>query len=114
MHTIASPHQGTWLGELAYSRNGQQMRPASTWLQQLSQSETPARRGRMTCWYSNCDNIVIPADSAMLAGADNRFVAGAAHVQLAFQPQVMATALGKLDDEEDPTMIGTSQQWRSS
>jgi hypothetical protein len=39
-----------------------------------------------TCWYSNCDNVVFPSSTATLAGADNRLVAGMAHVELGFHP----------------------------
>jgi hypothetical protein len=52
-----------------------------------------------TCWYSNCDNIVFPASTATLAGADNRLVHGAAHVQLAFLPEVMDATLALLKSE---------------
>jgi hypothetical protein len=43
-----------------------------------------------TCWYSNCDNVVFPASTATLEGADNRLIAGAGHIDLAFRDDVMA------------------------
>jgi len=46
-----------------------------------------------TCWYSNCDNIVFPATTAALAGAEHRLVEGVAHVQMAFDPGVVAACL---------------------
>ena len=46
-----------------------------------------------TCYYSNCDNIVFPVSSAMLRGADNRMVAGEAHVALAFNQRVVSETL---------------------
>jgi hypothetical protein len=49
-----------------------------------------------TCWYSNCDNIVFPAETATLPAARNRFVAGEAHVALAFHPDVIEDCLGLL------------------
>ena len=52
-----------------------------------------------TCWYSNCDNIVFPASVATLPGADNRFVPGVAHVELAFDERVFEHALDALRDE---------------
>jgi triacylglycerol esterase/lipase EstA (alpha/beta hydrolase family) len=98
--TIATPHQGTWLARFALGGSGRQMRQGSDWLRQLD--ELPVQNGfeqlpksnshradLFTCWYSNCDNIVFPTSAAMMSGANNRFVTGAAHMQLAFTKEVM-------------------------
>ena len=87
--TIGSPHGGTWLGRFSFVMNGQQMRLAGDWVTQLVGGELPGRSARFTCWYSNCDNIVFPASTATLPGANNRFVPGEAHVAMAFCPTVM-------------------------
>lgn len=89
--TIGSPHHGTWLGQFSRTRNGRQMRLQSDWLSRLG---APAAAHKFTCWYSNCDNIVFPAATATLEGADNRLVRGAAHVKLGYHPTVMADSLG--------------------
>ena len=94
--TIGSPHQGTWLGRFSRSPNARQMVPGCDWLCQLGAGESASRRSRFTCWYSNCDNIVFPASTATLAGADNRFLSGPAHVHMAFDEQVIVHALGLL------------------
>ena len=91
--TIGSPHHGTWLARFSRLPNGMQMARAGRWLRALAQVEDPALHARFTCWYSNCDNIVFPASTATLAGADNRLVRGVAHVQLAFRPEVMSASL---------------------
>lgn len=91
--TIGTPHHGTWLGQFSHAVNGRQMRLNSRWLTQLASGESPRRYQLFTCWYSNCDNIVMPAATAMLAGADNRMVPGAAHVELAYRPEILADAL---------------------
>ena len=96
--TIATPHRGTWLARYSHTRNGRQMRLESRWLAELNHELPAARQARFTCWYSNSDNIVFPASNATLAGADNRLVRGAAHVQMAFLPQVMDATLALLDD----------------
>lgn len=94
--TIGTPHQGTWLGRLSPTRNGRQMRLSSRWLAELAQDEPEARRSRFTCYYSNCDNIVFPTQSATLTGADNRFLPGVAHVAMAFDERVMNETLARL------------------
>lgn len=99
--TIGSPHAGTWTARFSHARNGRQMRIGSEWLQQLGQAWREGRAGitpdRVVCWYSNCDNIVIPPSTAILPGADNRHLHGAGHVDLAFRPEVMAQTLALLD-----------------
>ena len=94
--TIGSPHHGTWLARFSFMRNGRQMTLANRWLAQLEADEPPGRHTLFTCFYSNCDNIVFPASSATLAGADNRFIAGEAHLALAFNQEVISESLAKI------------------
>lgn len=94
--TIGSPHGGTWLGRFSRAVNGRQMVLGGEWLGALGTSEQEDRRKSFTCWYSNCDNIVFPASTATLPGADNRFVPGVSHVAMAFHPQVMHASLAKI------------------
>ena len=94
--TLGTPHGGTWAGCFSRSVNGQQMALGGEWVRQLQQEEPAARAARFTCWYSNCDNIVFPAGTAMLAGADNRLVEGVAHMQMAFDPAVMRACLEEI------------------
>jgi hypothetical protein len=91
--TIGSPHRGTWLASFSRLPNGMQMAQQGNWLRALEQAEDAGSYAGFTCWYSNCDNIVFPASTATLPGADNRLVRGVAHVQLAFRPEVMAASL---------------------
>lgn len=87
--TIGTPHQGTALADISHTTNGRQMRQRSDWLLELARHEPQALAARMTCWYSNCDNLVFPARAACYPGADNRLVRDLAHVQMAFAPQLM-------------------------
>jgi len=86
--TIGTPHAGTWLARFSRTASGRQMRMGGEWLRNLA-TATATAAGRFTCWYANCDNIVFPPSMATLRGADNRLVRGAAHVDLAFHPEVM-------------------------
>ncbi|MFM2447734.1 MAG: hypothetical protein RIS44_184 [Pseudomonadota bacterium] len=81
--TIGSPHQGTWLARFAFTRNGQQMQRNSAWLEELAVTEATARRAKFTCFFSHCDNIVFPASTASLPGANNVHLSGCAHVHMA-------------------------------
>lgn len=84
--TIGTPHRGTRLAVWALSRNGRQMRQDSPWLQALQQREPADRASRMTCFYSHTDNIVFPASTATMPGADNRHLPATAHVAMVDHP----------------------------
>jgi triacylglycerol lipase len=94
--TIGSPHHGTWLARFSRLENGRQMRMNGKWLRQLESGGKANRNANFTCWYSNCDNVVFPASTATLPGADNRLVRGAAHVDLGFRDEVMADSLARI------------------
>jgi predicted alpha/beta hydrolase family esterase len=85
--TIGTPHHGTWLARFAVTPNARQMRRASRWLQELAAREPAGRYTRFTCFYGHCDNIVFPPATATLPGADNRHLAGVAHVHMADRPE---------------------------
>lgn len=94
--TLGTPHGGTWLGRFSRAVNGRQMSLAGEWVGALQRAEPAGRAALFTCWYSNCDNIVFPASTAALAGADNRLVEGVAHVEMAFDPRVMRACLEEI------------------
>jgi triacylglycerol esterase/lipase EstA (alpha/beta hydrolase family) len=94
--TIGTPHHGTWLSRLPFARNARQMAIGNRWLKDLQTSEPASRYKLFTCYFSHCDNIVFPATTATLAGADNRHVVGLAHVALAFDQTVISESLAKL------------------
>lgn len=91
--TIGSPHHGTWLAQFSHLKNGTQMKRQGNWLKCLERQEAAGAKAKFTCWYTNCDNIVFPASTATLPGADNRLVRGVAHVELAFHPEVLRDSL---------------------
>lgn len=99
--TMGTPHHGTWLARFAVSPNGRQMRQNSGWLQALAAAEPAVRRRRFTCYYSHCDNIVFPAATAMLDGADNRHLPATAHVDMINRPEVFEHLLERLDRGSD-------------
>ena len=62
----------------------------------LRAQEPAGRAAAFVCWYSNGDNAVYPPAAAMLDGADNRFIAGVAHVEMAFDARVQGDCLALL------------------
>ncbi len=95
--TLGTPHQGTAMAAWSSTTNGREMRQGSLW-QQHNASHLPDNFAQhCTCYYSHCDNIVFPASSATLPGADNRHVAGYAHVQLVFSNDIQQACFGLLE-----------------
>jgi pimeloyl-ACP methyl ester carboxylesterase len=94
--TVGSPHQGTWLATFGWGANARQMRPQSTWLARLRSQESRLHAQRTVCFYSDCDNLVVPGAAATLPGADNRRVTGAGHVAMVDHPAIFAAALQAL------------------
>jgi triacylglycerol lipase len=93
--TIATPHQGTWMAHWGLARNTQQMKPASPWLQKLAareQAQSKAPYAHITCFYSHCDNIVMPPSNATLPGADQRLLEEVGHLDMLWHAAVFTTA----------------------
>lgn len=86
--TLGTPHQGTAIANLSFTENGLQMRQSSDWLAGNASQLPDGFAQLCTCFYSNCDNIVFPCHTAALPGADNRFIAGRAHVELVFVDEI--------------------------
>ncbi len=91
--TIGTPHHGTETAKFGWGPSARQMRPHSDWLQRLAAQETDAHSRHTLCFYSACDNMVIPSAAATLPGADNREVIGTGHVALLDHPDVFAAAI---------------------
>lgn len=98
--TIGSPHHGTrigtWTPQVPAIANAHQMRFGADWIGQLAQQETPDRRSKFVCYYSNCDNIVFPASCGALPGADNRHIGGLPHLAMAMDTRIMAQSLAMM------------------
>ena len=88
--TIATPHAGTRLGGKGRGRNVAQMACGSAWLEELARGDVLTSRADVVCFWSRCDNIVLPTASATLPGADNRELDGTPHVAMVFHPAVFA------------------------
>ncbi|MBS7808937.1 alpha/beta fold hydrolase [Variovorax sp. PCZ-1] len=96
--TLGTPHQGTAIAAASHTENGHQMRRGSPWLADNASRLPHNFAKHCTCYYSHCDNIVFPASTATISGADNRHIAGYAHVQLVFANEIQQACLGQLEN----------------
>ncbi|RZJ09097.1 MAG: permease [Rubrivivax sp.] len=74
--TLGSPHQGTRMAAFGYGANTQQMRLDNSWLGELPPLPNA------DCFWTPCDQIVNPAERAMLAGARMHRLDGVGHMGL--------------------------------
>jgi triacylglycerol esterase/lipase EstA (alpha/beta hydrolase family) len=95
--TIATPHHGTAAAGLFRSANMRQMRRGSAWLEALNAAQEPMRAVPFTCIYSLEDNLVAPARSAALAGAQLHELRGLGHLQLLSSQHVIDHVLTALN-----------------
>jgi pimeloyl-ACP methyl ester carboxylesterase len=77
--TLATPHHGTELARCATGRQAMQLRPGSSWLRALNAAQDGALPVPTLCIYSLDDNLVTPADSAALRGAQRLQLEGFGH-----------------------------------
>jgi triacylglycerol lipase len=96
--TIATPHGGTWLAGLARSANAKQMRTGSAWMRELSRTETRDQAAMFTCWWSDCDQIVFPAPTAVLAGSEAHQIRGVPHVALSQREEIWAEIRRRIEN----------------
>jgi triacylglycerol lipase len=95
--TLGTPHYGTAIAAASHTENGRQMRQSSTWLAENASLLPDNFAKQCTCYFSHCDNIVFPASTATLSGADNRHMVGHAHVQLVFAPDIQKACWAALE-----------------
>ncbi|MFN3305165.1 MAG: esterase/lipase family protein [Roseateles sp.] len=82
--TLGSPHQGTRMAALGLGRNARQMRRGSDWLAGL-----PALPD-LDAFWTPCDQIVNPAETALLPGARPHRVDAVGHMGLVHSDQAWA------------------------
>lgn len=96
--TLGTPHHGTLLAKLGTTENARQMRGDSEWLNQLGRDEPSRLSDHFDCLYGHCDQIVFPAETAVLPGARILHLPARGHLQLVFEPQAFQRALALLDE----------------
>ncbi len=96
--TIGSPHHGSKLAPFAVSPMGKTLLPGSEFLRQFNSVEWP-QEVKALALYTRYDNIVLPAESAKMAGAKHVELDGMGHTSLLFHPksmQAVTTALNEI------------------
>jgi pimeloyl-ACP methyl ester carboxylesterase len=91
--TLGTPHQGTVMARLGAGENGRHMVPGNAWLQRLNKD---APTLPVVSVFSCQDNIVLPQESAVLAGAKIVRLSGMGHVSMPFSRRVREVVLEEI------------------
>ncbi|MFI4891287.1 MAG: lipase family alpha/beta hydrolase [Steroidobacterales bacterium] len=98
--TIASPHHGTGLARGLPGTNTGQMSCTSAWLRALNESQENRFAVPVASIYSTDDNIVAPAGSARLAGAELRELRGLGHFAVLRSRRALDAIMATLSPED--------------
>jgi triacylglycerol esterase/lipase EstA (alpha/beta hydrolase family) len=94
--TLATPHHGTrWLGGLP-GRAPQQLARASPWLRALNALQEGRFAVPVVSLYSRDDNLVVPATSARLEGAEMLELRGLGHMGIARSKRALDQVIAAL------------------
>jgi triacylglycerol lipase len=74
--TLGSPHGGTRMAALGQGHNARQMRLGSPWVKELTTMTD------VDCFWTPCDQVVNPAETAILPGSRAHRVDGVGHMGL--------------------------------
>jgi triacylglycerol lipase len=91
--TLGTPHHGTVVARLGAGENARQMVPGNAWLQRLNEDVLTLP---VVSVFSCHDNIVLPQESAILAGAKIVRLSGMGHVSMPFSRRIREVALEEI------------------
>ncbi len=97
---IGTPHAGSRIAEWLHTRIAQDLCPKSSALAKLATTATDV--SRITCLYTEHDELVIPASSAVLPGTRQIKVSGVGHLALIYSPVVLQAIRDALRDSTLP------------
>jgi len=80
--TLGGTNHGTTTAQLCFQTSCREMVPGSSFLTALNATDETWGSPRYATWWSPCDEVINPDDSALLAGATNNQTACLQHSQL--------------------------------
>ncbi len=95
MVTLGTPHHGSKLAPFALSTMGKTLLPGSAFLNQFNNVSWPKETPAISI-YTRYDNIVLPAESARMDGAQPVELDGMGHTSLLFHPRSLQAVIAAL------------------
>lgn len=96
--TLSSPHNGTWTGYLRSNLGASQMRPHSTFLNDLNSTLNDLTRVEFISLWTPFDLMILPADSSQLAVGKMIKLPVLSHPQMVTDERVLSTIAELLSD----------------
>ncbi len=88
--TIATPHQGTLAARFLATSRALDLRPDSAiWKKLAAQRPWPAHYPKLITFWSRSDILMLPAETAMMDGADNREIEKITHTGYLTRPRAL-------------------------
>jgi pimeloyl-ACP methyl ester carboxylesterase len=100
--TLGTPHHGTTLARGLRWPATREMAPQSPWLAQLNDAQEGRLAVPLHSVYSLDDNLVAPARSAQLRGAELRELRGIGHFGLLVHRHVLSEVIAALEPRLEP------------
>lgn len=97
-HTIATPHQGTYIAWLYPGRGTAQMRPGSEFLRNLGRTESALDGLALTSYRNPLDVVMLPTDSPHWERANNIRLWSALHPTLMWERELHEDLLRRLGE----------------
>lgn len=95
--TISTPHHGTWTAFGRWNAGARQMRPGSTFLQELNQDVSMLVNVGFTSIWTPLDLMIVPANSSVLEPFRSIPIAVAAHPLMVRDARVLRTIQSLLE-----------------
>lgn len=103
--TLGTPHSGSKLSSLAFTKLARTLIPNSALLSQLNREPWPEKLP-FTAIYSATDNLVLPTESGRCSKANNIIISHCGHMLLLYHP----TVFNHLLDTLNAMPVDTAQQ----
>ncbi len=97
MITLGSPHHGSKLAPFALSSMGKSLLPSSAFLRQFNSVVWPKETQAISI-YTRYDNLVLPAESGKMDGAQSIELDGMGHTSLLFHPRSLQAVFNALSN----------------
>ena len=95
--TIDTPHHGTVFATLGHGPNARQMRNACEFVRQLAQDDEPVE---FVCFASQHDNLIVPRDNQVLAGAEAVWFEKTGHLAMTASDAVLKKVIEVVERPE--------------
>lgn len=101
--TIDTPHHGTVFATLGHGPNARQMRNASEFVRKLAEADEPVE---FVCFASQHDNLIVPRDNQVLAGAEAVWFEKIGHLAMTANEAVLEKVIEVVERPEPRPATG--------